>query len=105
MPVSRHKVHSQISASPLGQTLTSLLVYFSSNYESRRATVTVESPTNLGFGIARVPLPNISNTNNETNIDPTDKKWVVFIPNVIPGESVCIRIYRNHAIYSDNTQS
>jgi 23S rRNA (uracil1939-C5)-methyltransferase/tRNA (uracil-5-)-methyltransferase len=41
------------------------------------------------------------NTNEETNSDPTDKKWVVFIPNVIPGESVRIRIYRNHATYSD----
>lgn len=37
----------------------------------------------------------------ESNVQAPDKKWVVFIPNVIPGESVRIRIYRNHATYSD----
>ncbi|EED89971.1 predicted protein, partial [Thalassiosira pseudonana CCMP1335] len=28
-------------------------------------------------------------------------KWVIFIPNVIPGEVCRVRIYRNHASYSD----
>ena len=62
-------------------------------------TVTVESLTNLGFGIARVPLPDNPNNNDNASID--DKKWVVFVPNVIPNETVRIRIYRNHATYSD----
>jgi tRNA/tmRNA/rRNA uracil-C5-methylase (TrmA/RlmC/RlmD family) len=67
-------------------------------------TVTVESLTNLGFGIARVPLPENVDTIPDTNGDattPKEKRWVIFIPNVIPGESVRIRIYRNHATYSD----
>lgn len=66
-------------------------------------TVTVESLTNLGFGIARVPLPETDAAKEDstsTKVD-NDKKWVVFVPNVIPGESVRIRIYRNHAAYSD----
>ena len=64
-------------------------------------TVTVESLTNLGFGIARVPLPDNQNNNDNNDESNDDKKWVVFIPNVIPNETVRIRIYRNHATYSD----
>ncbi|KAL3774521.1 hypothetical protein HJC23_004977 [Cyclotella cryptica] len=74
-------------------------------------TVTVESLTNLGFGIARVPIkendntilqPEAAATTSTTDEDSTEqKKWVVFIPNVIPGETCRIRIYRNHATYSD----
>lgn len=65
-------------------------------------TVTVESLTNLGFGIARVPLPETDVGKEDlASSEVNDKKWVIFIPNVIPDESVRIRIYRNHASYSD----
>ena len=65
-------------------------------------TVTVESLTNLGFGVARVPLPKNAEAEEAMQNDTSDKDWVVFIPNVIPGEEVRIRIYRNHAGYSDS---
>jgi tRNA/tmRNA/rRNA uracil-C5-methylase (TrmA/RlmC/RlmD family) len=56
--------------------------------------VRIESLTNLGFGIARVEL--------DDNVeDGVKKKWVIFVPNVIPGELVRVRIYRNFPTYSD----
>ena len=69
--------------------------------------VKIDSLTNLGFGIVRIdlgePHPQHAvtedNENNQTSND--TKKWVVFVPNVIPGESARIRIYRNYATYSD----
>ena len=54
----------------------------------------VESLTNLGIGICRVPLPS---DNSSAMIDPhpdvndvqhDNRGWVVFLPNVIPGELV-----------------
>lgn len=56
-----------------------------------------------------MPLQEIDDTilKPETIITTTDedsaeqKKWVIFIPNVIPGETCRVRIYRNHATYSD----
>jgi len=45
--------------------------------------LTVESLTNLGMGVAR------------------DAGWVVMVPFVVPGERVRVRVYRNHANYSD----
>ena len=45
--------------------------------------VTIESVTNLGYGIAR------------------DNGWVIQIPFVLPEEKVRIRIFRNHKNYSD----
>mmetsp|Transcript_29895 Transcript_29895/g.62906 ORF Transcript_29895/g.62906 Transcript_29895/m.62906 type:complete len:602 (-) Transcript_29895:51-1856(-) len=60
-------------------------------------TVKIESLTNLGFGISRVDL--------EQEIDENDnkiqRKWVIMLPNVVPGELVRIRIYRNYNSYSD----
>jgi len=67
----------------------------------------VESLTNLGIGICRVPLPS---DNASAMIDPhpdvndvqhDNRGWVVFLPNVIPGELVKLKIYRNHKSYSD----
>ncbi len=43
----------------------------------------IESLTNLGLGIAR------------------DNGWVVLVPYVLPGETVRLRIYRNHKNYSE----
>lgn len=72
--------------------------------------------TNLGFGIARVELDGDANDHNTTptagdtaNVESNEendgsskaKKWVIFIPNVIPGELVKVRVYRNYASYSD----
>ena len=48
---------------------------------------TIESLSNLGVGIARVPL--------------NDTKWVVMVPLTLPGEVVKLRIFRNNAGYSE----
>lgn len=68
--------------------------------------VTIDSLTNLGFGIARIELDepidipvSDNDQTDQTSSDP--KKWVVFVPNVIPGEKARIKIYRNYATYSD----
>ena len=55
----------------------------------------IESLTNLGFGIARVEL-------DDNEEEGAKKKWVIFVPNVIPGELVRVRIYRNFPTYSDS---
>lgn len=60
----------------------------------KELTVRIESLTNLGFGIARVEL-------NDAVNDDAKKKWVIFVPNVIPSELVRVRIYRNFPTYSD----
>jgi len=77
-------------------------------------TVRIESLTNLGFGIARVEVDekidtadngkgkaSDGDTDDENGSPNEPKKWVIFIPNVIPGELVQVRIYRNYASYSD----
>ncbi|KAL7553055.1 hypothetical protein ACHAWF_016303, partial [Thalassiosira exigua] len=68
--------------------------------------VTIESLTNLGFGIARVELnvdeyAAIGSATGIENDQEKQVKWVIFVPNVIPGELVRVRIYRNYASYSD----
>ena len=55
-------------------------------------TLDIEEITNLGMGVARV------------NLDSTDEgssKYVIFVPNVIPGEKVIARVYRNRKTYSE----
>jgi hypothetical protein len=70
----------------------------------------VESLTNLGVGICRVPLPLDTITQDDsTNSDETslhldhsiNKGWVVMVPNVIPGELIQCRVFRNHGKYSE----
>lgn len=46
-------------------------------------TLTIESVTNLGYGIAR------------------DNGWVIQVAFVLPGEKVKVRIFRNHKNYSE----
>jgi 23S rRNA (uracil1939-C5)-methyltransferase/tRNA (uracil-5-)-methyltransferase len=46
-------------------------------------TITIETLTNLGHGLARVD------------------GWVVMVPFALPGERVIARVYRNHKNYSD----
>eukprot|EP00586_Coscinodiscus_wailesii_P022639 CAMPEP_0172521048 /NCGR_PEP_ID=MMETSP1066-20121228/292353_1 /TAXON_ID=671091 /ORGANISM="Coscinodiscus wailesii, Strain CCMP2513" /LENGTH=528 /DNA_ID=CAMNT_0013303897 /DNA_START=255 /DNA_END=1841 /DNA_ORIENTATION=- len=53
-------------------------------------TLRVDSLTNLGIGICRTP----------SDFAPVPN-WVVMTPNVIPGELVRVRIFRNHKTYSD----
>jgi len=82
----------------------------------KELTVRIESLTNLGFGIARVELDetlgedvalaasgstSTNDNGNEEADNSEQKKWVIFVPNVIPGELVSVRIYRNYATYSD----
>ena len=67
--------------------------------------------TNLGFGIARVelesdaedstPEPNDISGSDSNDNSQKPRKWVIFVPNVIPGELVRVRIYRNFNSYSD----
>jgi len=61
------------------------------------------------MGVARLKLDNVPNTFAGTHINDTDTttddrqdaSWVVMIPNVIPGEVVTGRIFRNHKSYSE----
>ena len=52
--------------------------------------VEIATLTNLGSGLARVPLPN----------DP-EARWVLMIPFTLPGEKVRVRVFRNHKNYSE----
>lgn len=61
----------------------------------------IESLTNLGFGIARVGVNDNVDEDASTDDNNDAKKWVIFVPNVIPGEQVKVRVYRNYASYSD----
>jgi len=54
--------------------------------------VTIESLTNTGNGVARVPV---------TDKDGTTTNWVVFVPLSLPDETVRIRVFRNLATYSE----
>ena len=80
--------------------------------------VTIEALTNRGLGIARVEVPpneeenevddSISHENTLAtgshsldNNNNNNKKWVIMVPNVIPGERVRVRIFRNFANYSE----
>ncbi len=53
----------------------------------------VETLTNMGQGLARVPLPD--------GADGSTTSWVVFVPFALPGELVRARVYRNHKNYSE----
>jgi 23S rRNA (uracil1939-C5)-methyltransferase/tRNA (uracil-5-)-methyltransferase len=92
--------------------------------------VKIESLTNRGWGVARInidaepssltppppPPPTTTTTtttttssqNEETTKDidessliPPRRSWVVMVPNVIPGERVVARIFRNYRSYSE----
>jgi len=92
--------------------------------------VVIDRLTNRGWGVARVVLPNdedgdqeedtptwnddgehqpTTTTTTTTSTTSTDgepasspsRLWVVMVPFVIPGERVKVRIFRNHAKYSE----
>ena len=50
--------------------------------------MTVDDITNLGVGVGRVELSDGS-------------KWVVFVPLVLPGEEIKVKIYKNNPTYSE----
>ena len=54
--------------------------------------LTISALSNLGVGIARVPID--STPENDTP-DESGDGWVVFVPFCLPGERVHARIYRN----------
>jgi 23S rRNA (uracil1939-C5)-methyltransferase/tRNA (uracil-5-)-methyltransferase len=53
--------------------------------------LTVSTLTNLGLGLGRVALAD----------DGGERKWVVMVAFALPGERVRVRIYRNHANFSE----
>ena len=79
-------------------------------------TLEVESLTNLGVGVCRIDI-DVDDNNDEAQLQQhsgedskielvsslknTQKKWVVFVPGTIPGETVEARVFRNHKSYSD----
>jgi tRNA (uracil-5-)-methyltransferase len=85
-------------------------------------TVTIETVTNRGWGLGRVVLAvdstgesvnksnqnsnhkdnyNGNNGNEIEQTSKTNKKWVIMVPNVIPGEVVVVKIFRNFDNYSE----
>jgi len=62
-------------------------------------TLRVLSLTNLGVGVCRIQIDADEGFAENDNDQQGD--WVVFVPNVIPGELVRMRIYRNHKSYSE----
>ena len=62
----------------------------------------IDTLTNRGWGIGRVTVPKREdNEVTEGLSDESTKKWVVMVPNVIPGERVRVRIFRNFGSYSE----
>lgn len=51
--------------------------------------VEIDTLTNLGVGVARVP------------VGAPSRPWVVFVPFALPGERVRVRVWRNRANYSE----
>ena len=62
--------------------------------------VKIETITNRGLGIARVSVPPNDREEEAVSTD-TGSKWVVMVPNVIPGETVRARVFRNFNNYSE----
>jgi len=58
--------------------------------------VEIESLTSLGQGVARVPLPAADAESHDG-----ENRWVVFVPSVLPGETVRVRVFRNDKTFSD----
>ena len=69
----------------------------------KELTLRVDALTNLGIGICRHRLkeeedPSVAEAPTETR---GGGGWVIMVPNVIPGELIRCRVYRNHKSYSD----
>jgi tRNA (uracil-5-)-methyltransferase len=69
----------------------------------------IDSLTNMGWGIGRIPLAEKkieTNNENDTLTTVDEKKdaprpWVVMVPHVVVGELVRVRIFRNQRNYSE----
>ena len=57
-------------------------------------TLEIDSLSNLGVGIARVPIDAPTSESTES------QGWVVFVPSTLPGEKVLARIFRNDKSHS-----
>lgn len=68
--------------------------------------LTIESLSNLGDGIARVPLERSADPASPTAPQPDPPSpsdgegWVIFVPFCLPGEKVRVRIFRNDKNHS-----
>jgi 23S rRNA (uracil1939-C5)-methyltransferase/tRNA (uracil-5-)-methyltransferase len=88
-------------------------------YHEILENVEIEGLTHRGWGVARIslddiqsarlksssssPTPRIQDDDDDetTTTSKDDPKWVVMVPNVIPGEVVQVRIFRNFGNYSE----
>lgn len=67
----------------------------------------IETLTNQGLGVGRVeiaprpPLPSSQSLSEKDYNENTTPKWVIMVPNVIPGEIVRVSVFRNHKNYSE----
>eukprot|EP00934_Nitzschia_sp_Nitz4_P003846 Nitzschia sp. Nitz4//scaffold6_size259037//171702//173474//NITZ4_001093-RA/size259037-augustus-gene-0.326-mRNA-1//-1//CDS//3329556950//3836//frame0 len=68
----------------------------------------IESLTHMGWGVGRVKLENYpttidlkEETGSEVQGDKDQRQWVVFVPGVVEGELVRVRIFRNRNNYSE----
>lgn len=61
--------------------------------------VTILSLSNEGRGIARVPLPDSAGEGSDPGM--LRGGWVIMVPFVLPGESVRVRVFRNHRNFSE----
>lgn len=62
--------------------------------------LTIESLSNLGDGIARVPVPVPDTADTEAPPEVERGGWTVFVPFTLPGEKVRVRIFRNDKNHS-----
>ena len=65
--------------------------------------LTIQTLTNQGHGLARVPLPAGDGAPMEIPAEPAARPggWVVMVPFALPGERVRARIYRNQKNFSE----
>lgn len=66
-------------------------------------TLRVSSLTNRGLGVCRTTIDASLDEihDDEKHHESSKREWVVFVPSVIPGELVHVRIYRNFKNYSE----
>ena len=83
--------------------------------------IQIETLTNRGLGLGRFALSpeqirnmeefNVHREKTKANLDETldhstlsgktNKQWVIMVPGVVPGERVCVRVFRNFPSYSE----
>jgi tRNA (uracil-5-)-methyltransferase len=75
--------------------------------------IRIETLTHRGWGVGRLPVEdapellnkakkgNVDNEETVASIKKEDKLWVIMVPNVVPGELVKVRVFRNYQSYSE----